>query len=166
MTDTPSASKPNPDELIKAAVDYWARFVETPTISTDRGFSGEGAALHLLAQSMTLPASPSADKVQEFKRILTGKLKELSDRGVRQTVTSTDYGPEGDLSDALSEAGVSGGFLLKDSVYIDFERGTVQQDQVRGRSSTLFPKPPEREEGPAAARVNERRGGNSDRSPA
>ena len=51
---------------------------------------------------------------------------------------STDYGPEGILSDALSEAGVNGSFKLKDSVFINPDAGEVKQSQVRSSSRFLY----------------------------
>lgn len=129
----------NNEDLIKAAVDYWAKFLGQGDYRADRELNGVEGALMVYAKILANKgATPKDKKIEAFKTILAEKIRTRIKDGADRVYMGTDYYPEGLLSDALQEAGVSGSFPQKDSVTLDVVRGTVTQSQVRVGDSILF----------------------------
>ncbi len=130
------ANKKNFDQLIEAAVNYWANiFRDTPYGDKANGnqLSGFSSIMMTFTRLSNNDACTVTDeKIAKFKKAFTKHLKEQADKNLN-CIISTDWAPEYPLSNFLREAELVGTFFpAKLMMWVNFEKETVivEEDQI------------------------------------
>lgn len=129
--------------IIEAAVAWWAKHLESPEYS-DRSNGGLGGFDSILMTYAKLSAkqSRSSPDVQKFKEVLTGKINTFFSKYEDRSFTlSTDWSPEGALSEACAESNNTGLELpSKTIMYIDPIKQTVRVSRLGSDLEMIYPK--------------------------
>ena len=135
-------NKIDQNDLIAAAVLWWAKHLTTlPTEGINGDSESHASLLALYSKLVTARGEDMIEeKVKKFMELLTKHLEQEKKRGRTNIILGTDYGPNWPLSEICSNAGVTGvQFPGKTNMWIDFNKGTVDWETVRGSSGQVYP---------------------------
>lgn len=119
----------NFDQLIAAAVNYWANFLIRPAYGDEANGGqlehAETLLMTLAKHAVNTTSTVTAAQITKFKELTTDYLKSYAARE-KDCTLDTDWAPEWPLSDFLRKSELANtSFPSKTMMWINFSRGTV-----------------------------------------
>lgn len=126
------------EDVINAAVEWWYAVSNSRFDDIDQ--SPQGHMTTMLATRRARISQPSEEQQKSFKQALSDILE--SKEGNR-VVLRVDYHPEGELSEAIDQSGISANvFPWKTTMWVDFEENTVDVRHGYGAQTVrVYPAP-------------------------
>lgn len=129
-------------KMIEAATSWWSQKLGNFSVEgKDNVPESFGGAMMMFGRALSSTNDGSEENVRNFYNNLTEYLLGEYNAGRRSVTLGTDYAPEWPLSDICRKSNVTGSrFSNKTTMWVDFERGTVNWSIVRGPEGQLYPK--------------------------
>ena len=124
---------------VKAAVDWWVENMGGNCFRGKSGMTGMAGAFYLWAQQKQfMSTNPTQEDFDKFRVLLGNLITERISQGYDIRLT-TDWGPEGILSDVIVEAGINTARApINTSMYIDVERVCVNGTEIYKQEHDIY----------------------------